>query len=147
MNFVAFSLDQFELPIFRVDDKRYETLGAWLITDISVYFGACLDALALIDDVANGRQPAEEWSSDTFDVTFPAEHVSLRSQWPADRHGEYPVPEVREVLERYWRFLVSRPENPDLIREYRPDLPRWQAELLQWEERWGRPHPYRARLF
>ncbi|WP_239542185.1 hypothetical protein [Micromonospora terminaliae] len=101
----------------------------------------------MIDDVSNGRRPAEEWSSDKFEVRFTPELVSLENLWLEGQHGEYPVAEVREVLERYWRFLVSTPERTHLIREYHPDLPQWQADLLLWEETWQRPHPYRGRLF
>lgn len=147
MSSMTFSIDQFELPLYQVDDERYEALGVWLITDISIYFKVCLDALAMIDDVSHGRPPFEEWSSDKFDVRFTPDRVSLQNQWLEDQHGEYPVPEVREVLERYWRFLVSMPERTHLIREYHPELPQWQADLLSWEETWGRPHPYRGRLF
>ncbi|MGC3859363.1 hypothetical protein [Micromonospora chersina] len=144
---MTFSIDQFKLPLYQVDDERYEALGVWLTTDISIYFRVCLDALAMIDDVSHGRQPFEEWSSDKFDVHFTPERVSLQNQWLEFQHGEYPVPEIREVLERYWRFLVSMPERTHLIREYHPDLPQWQADLLLWEETWKRPHPYRGRLF
>ncbi len=147
MSSMTFSIDQFKLPLYQVDDQRYEALGVWLITDISIYFGVCLDALAMIDDVSNGRPPFEEWSSDKFDVNFTPERVSLQNQWLEDQHGEYAVAEVREVLERYWCFLVSMPERTHLIREYHPELPQWQADLFQWEETWGRPHPYRGRLF
>lgn len=146
MSFIRFSLDQFNLPLFQVDDKRYETLGAWLISDVSRYFLVCLDGLAMVDDVANGRPPFEEWSSENYDVSFAPERVSFRNLWLEDQHGEYAVDEVREALESYWRFLVSLPER-QLIREYRPDLPEWQASLLRWEEKWGRTHPYRGRLF
>ena len=144
---IAFSLDGFRLPLYEVADQRYETLGVWLISDISIYFRACLDALEMVDDVSNGRRPAEEWSSDKFEVGFTPERVSLQNLWLEGQHGEYAVPEVREVLERYWRFLVNTPERTHLIREYHPDLPQWQADLLLWEETWKRPHPYRGRLF
>ncbi|MEU0152653.1 hypothetical protein [Micromonospora fulviviridis] len=144
---ITFALDQFGLPVYEADDPRYEALGVWLITDVSRSFLVCLDGLAMVDDVSHGQPPFEEWSSDKFDVTFGSDGVSMRNQWLEYQHGEYTVTEVREVLERYWGFLVSVPERTHLIREYRPDLPEWQAALLRWEERWGRPHPYRGRLF
>ncbi|MCM0675755.1 hypothetical protein NCC78_13800 [Micromonospora phytophila] len=147
MSLFRFSSDQFRLPLFHVEDKKYEPLGAWLITDISTYMLVCLDALAMIDDVAHGRAPFEEWSSENYDVAFTPEGVSVRNQWVETEQGTYSVDEVREALEEYWSFLRGSPENPDLVREFRPDLPQWQAALLRWEEKWGLSHPYRGRLF
>jgi hypothetical protein len=60
--------------------------------------------------------------------------------------GEFPADVARAAIEDYWRFLVAQPERP-AVREYRPDFPEWQADLLRWEEKWGRTHPYRGRLF
>ncbi|MET8906543.1 hypothetical protein [Micromonospora sp. NPDC004551] len=145
MSFITFSLDQFNLPVFRVDDKRYETLGAWLIADVSRHFLVCLDGLAMIDDVSNGRPPFEEWSSENYEVSFASSGVVIQNSWLEHEHGAYTVDEVRRALEDYWSFLVALPERP-LIREFRPDLPESQAALLRWEEKWGRPHPYRGRL-
>ncbi|MFI5835447.1 hypothetical protein ACIA5A_17405 [Micromonospora sp. NPDC051300] len=147
MTFISFSADEFGLPLFDVADQRYRALGAWLVTDISVYHSVCLDALAMIDDVAHGRTRDDEWDSDKYEVSFTPAGIEFDNEWVEGEHGRYPLDETREAVEAYWRFLAGRPENPDLIREYRPDLPRWQAELAQWEERWGRPHPYRGRLF
>jgi hypothetical protein len=147
VGFISFSLDQFRLPLFQVEDQRYRPLGAWLITDVSKYLGVCLDALAMVDDVANGRPPFEEWSSDKYDVVFTPDGVEFSNQWVEGEGGRYSLDEVREALEIYCRFLIDQPENAHLIREYRPDLPQWQADLLLWEETWGRPHPYRGRLF
>ncbi|WP_446218102.1 hypothetical protein [Micromonospora sp. IBHARD004] len=146
MTFITFSLNQFNLPAYQVKDDRYTTLGVWLITDISRQFLVCLDGLAMIDDVAAGRAPFEEWSSDKFEVEFTQQGVLLQNQWLEHQRGEYTVDEVRDALESYWRYLVSLPER-ELIREYRPDLPEWQAALLRWEEKWGLTHPYRGRLF
>ncbi|MEV7267437.1 hypothetical protein AB0N38_28130 [Micromonospora aurantiaca] len=147
MAFISFSVDEYRLPLFNVTDQRYRALGAWLITDVSVSYSACLDALQMIDDVANGRPLDEGWDSDKYEVSFAPTGVEFVNEWVADERGRYSLDETREAVESYWRFLAGRPENRELIREYRPDLPRWEAELLQWEERWGRPHPYRGRLF
>lgn len=155
---IRFSLDRYGLPLFDVDDQKYGALGAWIITDISVYLGACLTALALIDDAANGRPLCAEWSSECYDVAITPRGVMLyylgvegeggrRYAGEAVRSGEYTVDEVREALEAYWSFNSSRPER-HLAREYRSDLAHeWQAELIPWEEVHGLPHPYRARLF
>jgi hypothetical protein len=148
VSFIRFSVDQqYRLPLFDVDDQKYRALGAWLIADISKHMLVCLDALAMIDDVANGRPPFEVWSSENYDVAFTPQGLTFSNLWLDGEGGHYSVNEVREALEAYWRFLSSQPEDRNLVREYRPDLPEWQADLLRWEEKWERPHPYRGRLF
>jgi hypothetical protein len=67
-------------------------------------------------------------------------------RWVPSAEGEVPADVARAAIEDSWRFLVAQPERP-AIRAYRPDLPEWQADLLRWEEKRGRPHPYRGRLF
>lgn len=147
MAVMTFYMDEeFRSPRFRTEEKGYNPLGEWVIADISQYFFVCLDALAMIDDVANGNPPFEEWSSENYEVTFSPQGFSVKNIWVENWGGDYPVETVREVIEEYWRFLVSQPER-DVVREYRPDLPEWQANLMQWEEQWGRVHPYRGRFF
>lgn len=146
MSVISFSLDQHRLPLAHVDNERYQPLGGWLITDISIHLGACLDALAMIDDVVDGRPPFEEWSSENYEVSFTPQGFAFRNLWVESDHGQYSIEEIREAVEAYWRFLASQPDR-GLIREYRPDLPEREAALLRWEEKWGRPHPYRGRLF
>jgi hypothetical protein len=141
-----FSLDQYRLPIADVDDERYRPLAGWMITDISNRALVALDALAMIDDVANGRPPFEEWSSENYEVSVTPQGFTFQNLWLPDDNGRYTVDEAREAFEEYWHFLVSLPDR-GLIREYRPDLPEWQADLLRWEEKWGLTHPYRGRLF
>ena len=147
MSFIKFSKDEQGLSLFHVDDPKYRALGAWIITDISVYMQVALDALAMIDDVSKGDEPFEPWSSEHYDVAFSRQGLKFRNQYVETEEGEYSLAEAREAIEEYWRFLSSQPENPHLEREYRPDLPQWQADLLQWEEVWERTHPYRGRLF
>ncbi|MFC4912844.1 hypothetical protein [Actinomadura gamaensis] len=144
---MTFSLDKHRLPLFHTDDQRLEPLGVWIIADISIYKQVCLDALAMIADVSAGRPPFEPWSSDKFDVAFSESGITIQNLWIPDQHGEYTLAETRDTVENYWRFLVAVPDNPNLIREYRPDLPEWQADLLMWEESWKRPHPYRGVFF
>ncbi|GIF73262.1 hypothetical protein [Asanoa siamensis] len=145
MSLISFSLDRYNLPLFEAADARHTALGSWITGDISVYFPVCLDALAAVDDAANGR-PVEPWSSDNYHVSIDANGLRFNSPY-SSQEGDYPLSEVRPVLEDYWRFLVARPENPDLVRPYWPELPEWQAELLLWEQTWERRHPYRGRLF
>jgi hypothetical protein len=143
---LSFYLDeQFDVPRY-VPDHEYHALGAWLIADISAEFLVCLDALAMADDVRRGREPFEEWSSDGYEVRFTPETFFVRNVLPGRPLSTYPMGYVRDTLEDYWRFLRSLPESR-LVREYRPDLPEWQAALLRWEEKWQLTHPYRGRLF
>ncbi|GGK79614.1 hypothetical protein [Mangrovihabitans endophyticus] len=53
---------------------------------------------------------------------------------------EFAADVARTAIEDYWQFLVAQPQ-PQAIREYCPDLPEWQADLLRWEERQGPPTP------
>jgi hypothetical protein len=144
---MTFYMDgRYQSPRFRAADETYNPLGEWVIADISRFFLVCLDALAMIDDVTNGREPFEEWDSENYEVDFSSRDFTVRNQWVENWGGRYPIDTVREVVEGYWRFLVSAPER-DVVREYRPDLPEWEADLLRWEEKWDRRHPYRGRFF
>ncbi|MGC4893708.1 hypothetical protein [Micromonospora sp. DT31] len=143
---MSFSVDDGR-PAYHVDDPRCVALGVWLITDIRNSFFACLDALALIDDALHGRPSMGKWEGEGFDIHVAADRVVLRNIWLDGQRGEYPVPEVRDALERYWHFLAGLPASPRVTRVHRRDLPAIQADLLDWEETWHRPHPYRGRLF
>jgi hypothetical protein len=144
---ISFAADQYGLPTYQTDDPKYQTLGAWLIGDVSNCPLVALDALAMIDEVSKGDEPFEPWSSENYDVAFTPSGVTINNVWVESERAQYPLPEVRAALQSYWRFLASRPENPHLVREYRPDLPTWEADLLSWEEKWERTHPYPGRLF
>jgi hypothetical protein len=144
---ISFAADQYGLPTYQTADPKYQTLGAWLIGDVSNYPLVALDALAMVDEVSKGEEPFEPWSSENYDVAITPSGVTINNIWVESERGQYSLSEVREALESYWRFLASRPENPHLVREYRPDLPTWEADLLSWEEKWERTHPYRGRLF
>jgi hypothetical protein len=147
MGLMSFSLDEWRLPLYQAEDGKYQPLGAWIITDISIYRGACLDALAMLADVAAGRPPFEPWDSENYTVRFTPTEVSIQNGWVEHENVDFSVADVREAIEEYWRFLAGVPDNPNLVREYRPDLPEWEAALLRWEEKWGRSHPYRGILF
>jgi hypothetical protein len=146
MSALRFLLTDRGFPTFEVDDQRFRALGAWAITDISLLMGVCLDALAMVDDVATGR-PAEPWSSEHYDLTLTRAGVTFTNYWADDENGQYTLAEFREAVERYWAFLASRPEEPFIQRDYWPDLPEAEAEVLLWEKTWQRRHPYRGRLF
>jgi hypothetical protein len=136
-----------QLPLYESRDPRFNTLGAWLITDISNLMLVCLDALAMVDDVSRGDEPFEPWDSEGYSVAFAPSGVTIANVFVESDRATYPVAEVREALEDYWRFISALPENPNYVREFRPDLPEWEADLLNWEGKWDRTHPYRGRLF
>lgn len=133
-------------PVYEVEDPRYDLLGEWLTTDLGTFFLVTLDALAMADEVTRGEAPFEEWSSENYSVSFTPATLRIVNLWVPDASGDFPSETARTAIEDYWRFLVSQPER-NVVREYRPDLPEWQATLLRWEEKWGRTHPYRGRLF
>jgi hypothetical protein len=145
MSLIRFSLDQYNLPVFQASDPKYRALGVWLILDVSVDYDVCLDALADVDDISRGR-PVEHWDSEHFEVAINTNGITF-DNYHVDESGSYSLDELRSALEEYWRFLVARPEEPGVVRPYWPDLPLWQADLLLWEQRNERKHPYRGRLF
>ena len=147
MSVVSLRIDPtFHRPVYQVEDQRYDLLGEWLTTDLGTFHLVVLDALAMADDVAHGEPPFEEWSSENYAVSFTPSTLRITNSWVPGVEGEFPADVARVAIEDYWRFLVAQPERT-VVREYRPDLPEWQANLLRWEEKWGRPHPYRGRLF
>jgi hypothetical protein len=132
-------------PRYEADDQRFTPLGMWLVMDLASDPTMILDALAMIDDVGSGRSTSEAWEGEGFDVAFSKERVEVVAVH-VDSRAEYLFSEVRDAVERYWAFAIRLPENPDVERVLRPDLPYWQACLLEWEQVWDRPHPYRGRL-
>ena len=147
MSVVSLRIDPtFRRPVYEVEDQRYDLLGEWLTTDLGTFFLVALDALAMADDVARGEPPFEEWSSENYAVSFKPSALLISNSWVPRAEGKFAADVARAAIEDYWRFLVAQPER-SVVREYRPDLPEWQANLLRWEEKWGRPHPYRGRLF
>ncbi|MBO2446091.1 hypothetical protein J4573_03250 [Actinomadura barringtoniae] len=148
MSFISFSLDpEFRMPLYHANDKKYQALGAWILADISNNKRVALDALATIADIEAGRPLTEPWDSENYTVDFGPAGVEIQNDWVSHESGSYSLAELKEAIETYWKFLASIPDNPDLIREFRPDLPEWQAAILSWEDTWKRPHPYRGKLF
>ncbi|MFF5262621.1 hypothetical protein ACFY4C_27125 [Actinomadura viridis] len=149
MALVYFFLNENGRPRFRTvpeGDEKYRALGAWMIGEMGTHLGVCLDALANVDDAAAGR-PVEPWSSESFDTTISASGIRFRNFYAVQECGAYTLDELRSVVEDYWRFLCAIPEPPGAYREYWPELPRPEAEVLLWERVWKRRHPYRGRLF
>ena len=121
MSVVTFEVGLHNLPACRIQDEKYRALSQWLTADVSRYFATALDALAMADDVANGREPFEEWSSENYEIAFTPETFRVANLWVPETKGEYPMDVVRSTLEDLWTFLASRPER-NVVREYRPDL-------------------------
>jgi hypothetical protein len=145
MSGIQFYTDDRGFIQYRTDDKRMVALGVWLKMDIGGHPGLLLDALAMVDDVASGRSNAETWDGEGFEVQFSRDGVQVTGVY-TDVNERYSLAEVRTVLEEHWGFVRATPENPEVQRLLRPDLPQWHAYLLQWESTWKRPHPYRGRL-
>ena len=143
---MTYALDEFKLPIVTtVADPRFGELAEWLITDVSRDRLTLLGALAMIDDVQRGEE-AEPWDSDNFAVTVTSDGFTVANKYFVDSFGQYSLAEVRTALEEYWRFLFQAGDR-GLVREFRPDLPEWEADVLLWEQIWKRPHPSHGSLF
>ncbi|MDN3243834.1 hypothetical protein [Glycomyces tritici] len=139
-------MDDYFGPVAVDPVEAQQVLAGWICTDIGVPFRILLDALAMIDDVAHGRPPYDEWSSEGYAVAFTPSGVSIRSLHGDRRSATYSVEEVRSALEDFWAFRVRQPERANVRREFRPDLPEWKADLLRWEDTFKQRHPYRGRL-
>jgi hypothetical protein len=137
---------EFNRPDYQVTDERYDLLAEWTVTDLGTFFFVVLDALAMAAEVERGEEPFEEWSSENYEVSFTPSALRIRNLWVPGAEGEFPAGLARTTIEDYWRFLVEQPERA-VVREFRPDLPEWRANLELWEKEWGRAHPYRGRLF
>lgn len=145
MSGIRFYIDDRRFLQYQTDDKRMIALGVWMKMDIGGHPGLMLDALAMVDDVVSGRSESETWDGEGFEVEFGPGGVQVTGVY-TDANERYTLAEVRTVLEDHWGFVRGIPENPDIERLLRPDLPEWQAYLLHWETTWKRPHPYRGRL-
>jgi hypothetical protein len=142
---LRFFISELGSPRYAVDEDRFIPLGMWLVMDLGSDPTMGLDALAMLDDVVAGRSASETWEGEGFDVTFTLQKVEVVGIH-VEARAEYSLPETREAVEQYWGFASRLPENPDTERLLRPDLPYWQASLLDWERIWKRSHPYRGRL-
>ncbi|MFC0037138.1 hypothetical protein [Actinomadura rayongensis] len=123
MGFISFSLDpEFRMPLYHATDERHRTLGAWILAYIATNKHVELDALATIADVEAGRTP-EPWDSENYTVEFSAAGIEIQNDWVEHERGAYSLAELKEAIETYRKFLAAIPDNPELIRESRPDLP------------------------
>lgn len=143
---MRFRMDDFFGPVVDDPPPGQKILAGWICTDVGLHFRALLDALAMVDDVKQGRPPFEPWTSEGYGVAFTTEGVTIRSLHGERESATYNVDDVATMLEEYWHFLAGLPERSDSPRPFRPDLPEWQARLLLWEESWELRHPYRGRL-
>ncbi len=130
---ISFYTDQHGFPAYSTTDERYVALGVWFKMELRDSPYQCLDLLAVINDVASGRTTAGRWEGEAFDVPITAAGVSTHNMITDGNRATYTLQELREAAEDYWRYLAGGP--------------RAQADVEDWERTWGRPHPYRGRLF
>lgn len=134
---------------YQTDDRSLGDLGLWLSFDMGFAYDSCLDALRAVDDVLSGRSASDGYEGNDYSVQMTKETATFSPLYDDGGGGgpsTCPMSAVKDAVETYWRFLLSLPPNPNVIRTYRPDLPFPLATLLQWEEYWERPHPYRGRI-
>lgn len=144
MGITGYCADQYGLPEFGFDDKRYVKLGIWITMEIGAKFAVVLDALDSLFEILEGSGAPGDWEGASMEATFTPTELILVDYDGAE--ARYPIAEVKTELERYWRFLLTRPPSPDTTRLLRPDLPEHEAYLLQWEQVWDKRHPYRGRI-
>ncbi|MFB4269720.1 hypothetical protein [Nonomuraea sp. GTA35] len=120
-------------------------LGMWLTFDMGFSFDCCLIALCAVDDVLSGRSETAGYGGNLYDVDI-SHLAAVFTHVDGSPPTSCPMSTVKSAVEGYWRFLLTLPENPQVIRSYRPELPSHLAALLWWEEHRERPHPYRGRI-
>lgn len=145
MSLLNFRFDDLFGPVAVDVPNEYQALAAWLSTDVGHDFKACLDALEMVDDALNGRVPEDEWDSEGWSVAFGLDALRLKHRYGEDPEAVYGLQQAREAIEDFWRFLTNLPERK-VKRQFRTDLPEFQADLLQWEDSRQRRHPYRGRI-
>jgi hypothetical protein len=141
---VRYFLNEHGLPRYEAHDERYWKLGIWITMEIGGNFAAALDALDAVFQVLEGSGEATGWEGESTDARFTRKELILTDY--DNSTASYPMAEVRIELERYWKFLLTLAPGPGVVRGFRPDLTENEASLLQWEETWGRRHPYRGRI-
>jgi len=130
---LSFHTDPEGFPRYRSTDNRWVPVGVWFVMELRNSPYQCLDLLALIDDVATGRETRTRWEGEAFDVLITAAAVSVVNTILDDQRGEYPLGEVRAAAEDYWHFLS--------------DSLQVASDIEDWEETWSRTHPHRGSLF
>ncbi|MGP3920577.1 hypothetical protein [Nonomuraea sp. 10N515B] len=120
-------------------------LGMWLTFDMGFSFDCCLIALCAVDDALSGRSETAGYGGNLYDIDMSKE-TAVFAYVDDSPPTSVPMAAVKSAVEEYWRFLLTLPQGPQMIRTYRPDLPWHLGALLWWEEHRERPHPYRGRL-
>ena len=126
--------------------NTYEQLDVWVTMDIQTSYYLCLDALAMVSDVAAGKFREKQWEGEMCDISITKDKVVVQNNFVDDETTEIQFDLFKDILEEYWKFLTKIPPPYYVSREYRPDLPEIWADLLDWEETWQRKHPYRGRI-
>ncbi|MGN9812320.1 hypothetical protein ACTMSW_23560 [Micromonospora sp. BQ11] len=109
-------------------EPRLKRLGMWLIDDVQGVHDTCLDLLADLEDIANGRKETGSWEGNAWTAELSAEGVDLQNLWRDVLRAHYPLSETRRVVERYWRLLAQSADRGPTV--------------SRWEERNGRRHPH-----
>ncbi|MGN9812321.1 hypothetical protein ACTMSW_23565 [Micromonospora sp. BQ11] len=112
---------------YRTDEDSLSHLGMWLVGDIQADHHCCLDLLADLDDIANGRKETESWEGNAWAAELSAQGVDLQNLYVDDLKAHYTLRETQRVVEQYWRLLT---DDPDRDRAF-----------AEWEKDNGRPHP------
>lgn len=144
MAITRYFYDEYGLPRYEADDREHRLLGIWLTMEIGPKFFVALDALDSVAEATEGSGRAGDWEGESIEARFTPKELILTDY--DGTAGRYPMGEVRAELERYWRFLLTRPAAHGTTRVLRPDLPEHEAYLLQWEQTWNKRHPYRGRI-
>ncbi|MEV1142721.1 hypothetical protein [Micromonospora sp. NPDC049799] len=113
---------------YRAKDSRLDCIGMWLVGDVQADHSTCLDLLADLDDIANGRKETESWEGNAWAAELSAQGVDLQNLWRDALSAHYTLAETRRIADQYWRLLAGEPERG--------------PALARWEERNGRRHPY-----
>lgn len=112
--------------------------------EIGGHFSAALDALDAAFQVLEGSGEQGGWEGESMEASFTPTELIL-----TDYDGttaSYPMLGARAEIERYWRFMLTLRPAAGVVRVLRPDLPEYEASLLQWEKAWNKRHPYRGRI-
>ena len=125
------------IPRYRASESRLVVLGMFLVMDVQNSPTLGYDLLDLVERAYTGQEDETEWDGEGFYVTFSrADGVRMQNNFLEDKRGTYRLDEVRDIAQDYWHFIASTAGPKQCA-----------FELKLWEETWGRPHPYRGRLF
>jgi hypothetical protein len=130
---ISFYVDSRGFTQYRTDDDRLIPLGIWFSMELRDSPYQCLDLLAIIDDVASGREAETRWEGEAFEVDITRAGAHVVNTILDDHQATYSLAELTAAAEEYWVYLAGNP--------------RMAEDITDWERTWKRSHPYRGRLF